>query len=140
MDGKCTACGNALADNEGVLQFDTWFCSTCFIGNAAKLHRELTPEQVVLLRLMGKTLAGFMPPELVEMIAVGFWRRVTGRKDDPPADELERFVGEIQRLAALSYFRREMNLLETWFAEFRQFVEAREEEIRESIKRLTTFE
>ena len=89
---------------------------------------------------MGKTLAGFMPPELVEMIALGFWKRATGRKDSPPADELERFVGEVQRLAALSYFRREMNLLETWFAEFRQFVEAREEEIRDTIRRLTVLQ
>ena len=136
----CAGCGNALRDNEGVKLWDTWFCSLCFIGNAAKIHRELTPEQVVLLRLMGKTLAGFMPPDLVEMIAVGFWRRITGRKDEPPVDELERFVGEIQRLAALSYFRREMNLLETWHSEFKNFVEARMDEIKETVKRLTDFD
>ena len=58
MDGKCTACGNALADNEGVLQFDTWFCSTCFIGNAAKLHRELTPT-LPLLPPIAEQLAAY---------------------------------------------------------------------------------
>ena len=134
---KCAGCGKAIGDGEGVRLWDSWFCSLCFISNASKLHREVTPEQIALLRTIGKELAGFMPQELVEMIATGFWRRATGRADAPPADELARFVGEIQRMAAFCYFRREMNLLETWRAEFVQFIEARTDDIRGAIRRMT---
>jgi hypothetical protein len=126
-----------LSEGEGVSQWDTWFCSLCFIGHAARLHRELSPEQLGLLKVIGKQAAGLMPPDLVELIAVGFYRRITGKKDEPPEDQLALFVGEIQRLAALSMFSREMNLLETWKGMFVTFTEERMEEIRVSIRRMT---
>jgi hypothetical protein len=137
---KCSGCGNTLGDNEGVELWNSRFCSTCFIANAAKIHRELTPDQVALLRVMGRELAGFLPPELLEMIFTGSWKRSTGRVDAPPADELARMIGEVQRLAAFSNFRKTLNLLKTWQTMFNEFVEGQEEEIRVAIKRLTDFE
>jgi hypothetical protein len=78
-----------------------------------------------------------MPPELVEMLAIGFWKRAAGRTDNPPADELARFVGEMQRLAAISSMRKLSNLLETWRGEFGSFVEQQYMEMRDMIRRLT---
>jgi hypothetical protein len=137
---KCSGCGNPLGDNEGVELWNSRFCSTCFIANAAKIHRELTPDQVAMLKVMGRDLAGFLPPELLEMVFTGFWQRSTGRTDAPPADEMARVIGEIQRLAAFSNFRKTLNLLKTWQTMFNEFVEGQEEEIRVTIKRLTDFE
>lgn len=137
---KCSGCGNPLGDNEGVELWNSRFCSVCFISNAAKIHKELTPEQVSLLRVMARDLAGFLPPELLEMILVGSWKRSTGRQDAPPADELGRVIGEIQRLAAFATFRKTLNLLKTWQGSFNEFVDGQEEEIRTAIKRLTDFE
>jgi len=137
---KCSGCGNSIGDGEGIELWGSRFCSTCFISNAAKTHREFTPEQVALLRVLGRELAGFLPPEVLEMVLVGFWHRATGRKDDPPAEELARMIGEIQRLAAFSNFRKTLNLLKTWQTMFNEFVESQEQEIRDAVKRLTEFE
>jgi hypothetical protein len=137
---ECSGCGNTLGDNEGVELWNSRFCSTCFIANSAKIHRELTPDQVAMLKIIGRDLAGFLPPELLEMILTGFWQRSTGRKDAPPAEELARVIGEVQRLAAFATFRKTLNLLKTWQSSFNEFVESQEEEIRVAIKRLTDFE
>lgn len=137
---RCSGCQKALAEGEGVSQWDTWFCSLCFIGHAAKLHAELTPEQKALLKIIGKEAAGLLPPDLLEIIAVGFYRRITGRRDEPPAEDLELFVGSVQRLAALSMFAREMNLTETWRGMFNSFAEERMEDIRQRIRRMTEVE
>jgi hypothetical protein len=137
---KCAACGSSIAAQDGISLWDMWYCSTCFIGNAAKLHRELRPEDLAALKNLGRELAGYLPPELIEMLAVGFYRRSTGRKDDPPADELARFVGEIQRLHVLSECRKMMKFLTTCKSEFEAVVEQQYAEMRETIKRMTDFE
>jgi hypothetical protein len=136
----CSGCANPLGDGEGVELWGSRFCQTCFIGNAAKFHRELRPEDIALLRTIGRELAGYLPPELLEMVLVGFHKRATGGKEPPPAEELARCVGEIQRLAAFSNFGKVLNLLKTWQSTFNEFVEGQEGEIRETIKRLTDFE
>lgn len=134
----CSACGAPLDDhNNGVELWGSRFCSTCFIGNSIKLHKELTEDDLILIRRIGKELSGFLPPELLEMLAVGFYRRVTGKNDVPPPGELSRFVGEIQRLAFFSYARKEMTLLKKWQDTFNEFVEDNEREIRENIKKMT---
>ena len=74
------------------------------------------------------------------MLATGFYRRVTGKTDNPPAVEVARFVGEIQRLAFFSYARKQMTLLKNWQDTFNEFVDDNEREIRENIKRLTDLE
>lgn len=137
---KCAACGNALSEQDGVSLWDTWYCTTCFVSNAGKLHQPFRPEDLAGLRNLGRELAGYLPPELVEMLAVGFWQRSTGRKDRPPEDELARFVGEVQRLHVLSECRKMMRLLGTLKEEFEQFVESQYAEMRETIRRLTDFE
>lgn len=135
---KCSGCGAPLdAHNEGVELWGSRFCSTCFIANSSKLHKELTEEDKVLLRTIGRELSGYLPPELLEMVALGFYRRVTGRADAPAPAELERFCGEIQRLSAFSTMRKILNLLKTWKEGFDEFVEQQETEIREVVKRLT---
>lgn len=120
--------------------WDTWFCTACFVSNAGKLHKELRPEDLAALRRLGKTLAGYLPSELLEMLAIGFWQRSTGRKDRPPEEELERFVGEVQRLHVFSEIRKSMRFLGTWKEEFDQFVEAQYTEMRDTIRRLTDLE
>lgn len=129
-----------MGDNEGVELWNSRFCATCFIANSAKIHRDLTPDQIALLKVMGRDLAGFLPPELLEMILTGFWQRSTGKRDAPPAEELARVIGEVQRLAAFATFRKTLNLLKTWQGTFNEFVDGQEEEIRTAIKRLTDFE
>ena len=136
----CSGCGNALEDREGVELWGSRFCSSCFIGNAAKIHRELRPEDLAQLRSLGKYLAGFLPPELVEMLAVGFYRRSTGRADSPPAEELSRFVGEVQRLVVFSTGFRIMGLLKSLKGEVDAFVESQGDELRDIIRRLTDLE
>ena len=140
-DKVCSGCGTPLdAKDEGIEVFNTWFCSTCFIGYSAKTHRELTAEDLVLLRTIGRELAGFLPPSVLEMVAIGFYRRSTGRTDGPPPEELARFVGEIQRLAFMSYARKHMNMLKRWKEVNDEFVEDQEGEVRETIKKLTESE
>lgn len=137
-DKGCSACGAPLDDhNDGIELWGSKFCSTCFIGNSAKLHKELTAEDIALLKTIGRELAGFLPPELLEMLAVGFYRRITGKTDVPPSSEVARFVGEIQRLAFFSFARKQMTLLKNWQDTFNEFVEDNEREIRENVKKLT---
>jgi len=134
---KCSGCQKPLEEREGIQVWKSILCSTCFIDNAGKFHRPLTPDQVALLKMMGRQLAGHLPPDFLEIILVGFWRRSTGRNDAPPAEEMALVVGEIQRLAAFSNLTKTMNLLKTWHNLFNEFVEEQEEEIRSTIKRLT---
>jgi hypothetical protein len=138
---KCSACGNPLdAHNEGIELWGSTFCSTCFITNAAKTHREFTAADVEILRRLGKELAGFLPGDLLEMILVGFHKRSTGGNTRPPEDELTRCVGEIQRLTAFATFRQILNLMKTWQSSVNELVENQEAEIRDKIKRLTDLE
>lgn len=74
------------------------------------------------------------------MILVGFHKRSTGINGRPPADELARCIGEVQRLTAFASFRHVLNLLKTWQMTFNEFVENQESEIRDKIKRLTDLE
>lgn len=127
------------AHNEGIELWGSTFCSACFIANAAKTHREFTAEDVALLRRMGKELAGFLPPDLLEMILVGFHKR-SKDLDRPPEDELSRCIGEIQRLTAFATFRQILSLMKTWQTSVNEIVENQEAEIREKIKRLTDLE
>lgn len=137
---KCSACGNPLdAHNEGIELWGSTFCSICFITNASKTNREFTPEDVIILRKMGKELAGFLPPDLLEMILVGFHKRSKGL-DRPAEEELSRCVGEIQRLTAFATFRQVLNLMKTWQSSVNDLVENQEAEIRDKIKRLTELE
>lgn len=135
---KCSACGNSLdAHNEGIELWGSHFCSNCFITHAAKTHRDFTPEDIAILRKMGKELAGFLPPDLLEMILIGFHKRSTGTTNRPPEDELSRCVGEIQRLTAFATFRQVLNLMKTWQSSVNDLVENQEAEIRDKIKKLT---
>lgn len=137
---KCAACGNPLdAHNEGIELWGSTFCSPCFITNAAKTHRDFTPEDLAILRKMGSELAGFLPPDLLEMILVGFHKRSKGM-DRPAEDEIARCVGEIQRLTAFATFRQVLNLMKTWQSSVNDLVENQEAEIRDKIKRLTELE
>ena len=135
---KCSACDVALdSRSDGVELWGTWFCSGCFISNSSKTHKELTPDDIVLLRRIGRELAGFLPQDLLEMILVGFYKR---SRDGLQPGELARCVGEIQRLSAFACFRQIMNLLKNWQGEFNSFVEGQEAEIRDKIRRLTDFD
>lgn len=141
MDKVCSGCGNTLdAKHGGVEAFGMWYCSTCFIGNAVKLDKKLTPDDIAVLRRMGKELAGLLPGELLEMILVGFYKRASGKEERPNEEELSRAVGEIQRLTAFCVFRNVLNLLKTWQGLFTEFIEGQETEIRDKIKRLTDLE
>lgn len=134
---KCAGCQKRLDEKEGIQVWKSNLCSTCFIDSAAKFHQPLTPDQVAMLKVMGRQLAGHLPPEFLEIIVVGFWRRTTGRKDAPPAEELALVIGEIQRLAAFSNLTKTISLLKNWQTTFNDFIEEQEEEIRSTIKRLT---
>lgn len=137
----CSACNVTLDPKDGGLEaFGSWFCSACFIGNAVKLDKKMTPEDLAVLRRMGKELAGLLPGELLEMILIGFYKRASGKEERPDEAELSRAVGEIQRLTAFSVFRNVLNLLKTWHGMFTEFVEGQEAEIRDKIKRLTDLE
>lgn len=137
----CSGCNVTLDPKDGGLEaFGRWYCSGCFIGNAVKLDKKLTPEDLAVLRRMGKDLAGLLPGELLEMILVGFHKRSAGKEGRPDEEELARVVGEIQRLTAFSVFRQVLNLLKTWHGMFTEFIDGQEAEIREKIKRLTDLE
>lgn len=137
---KCSACDASLdAHNEGIELWGCHYCANCFITHAAKTHRDFTPEDLIILRRMGKELAGFLPPDLLEMILIGFHKRSKGL-DRPSEDELSRCVGEIQRLTAFATFRQVLNLMKTWQSSVNDLVENQEAEIRDKIKRLTELE
>ncbi len=133
----CSACGSELESREGVELWGSWFCSKCFIGQATDFGRELKPEELARLRRLGRELAGFLPPDLIEMILVGFYKRASGSRKPPDRHELARAVGEIQRITATACFRQILNLLKTWEETFGKFVQEQEGDIRDKVRRLT---
>jgi hypothetical protein len=133
----CSACNNELDSAEGVELWGTWFCSKCFVGQATDYGRELKPEELARLRRLGRELAGFLPPDILEMILTGFYKRASGSKKSPDKTELARAVGELQRVTATACFRQILNLLKTWEDMFGKFVQEQEGEIREKVRRLT---
>lgn len=136
-DGRaCAGCHKQVEANEGLEAFGRRFCSTCFIAEASKFHRPLRPEDIELLKTIGREAAGYLPPDLLRIIAVGFWRNSTGRTDYPPEEALTLFVGEVQRLAAFANSTRVMSLLQTLQGSVTEFVETQITEIRDTIKRL----
>lgn len=136
----CSACGNHLDVAEGVELWGAWFCSKCFVGQATDFGRELKPEELVRLRRLGRELTGFLPPDLLEMILIGFYKRASGSKKTPDRAELARAVGELQRITATACFRQILNLLKTWDEMFGKFVSEQETDIREKVRRLTDLE
>ena len=134
---NCAACGAKDAERDGVQLWNSWYCTTCFISQAQGFHQELRPEDIELLKIIGRELAGLLPGDLVEMILVGYYRRSTGSQDAPPRQETLRVVGEMQRLTAFATFKRMLSLLKTWKDTFTDFVESQEEEIRHNVRRLT---
>ena len=133
----CSACGKEIDPKDGLRTWDTWFCSFCFIAESQKLHKELKPEDIELLKLIGRELAGLMPTELVEMILTGYARRVTGKIEPPAREETLRVVGEMQRLAFISFSRKMLSVLQTLSDLFKDFVESQEREIKDTIRKLT---
>jgi len=136
----CSACGSSLDKHEGVELWGSWFCSKCFVGQATDFGRALKPEEVARLRRLGRELSGFLPPDLLEMVLVGFYKRATKSKKKPDRLELARAVGELQRITATACFRQILNLLKTWQDVFGKFVEEQEADIREKVRRLTDLE
>ena len=123
--------------HEGVELWGSWFCSKCFVGQASDFGRELKPEEIARLRRLGRELTGFLPPDILEMILVGFYRRATRSKKAPDKQELARTVGELQRVTATACFRQILNLLKTWEDVFGKFVQEQETEIRDKVRQLT---
>ena len=115
----------------------SWFCSKCFVGQSADFGRELKPEELARLRRLGRELTGFLPPDILEMILVGFYRRSTRSKKMPDRQELSRTVGELQRVTATACFRQILNLLKSWDEMFGKFVDEQQADIREKVRRLT---
>ena len=140
VDRICSACSNRLDSAEGVELWGAWFCSKCFVGQSSDFGRELKPEEVARLRRLGRELSGFLPPDLLEMILTGFYKRASGSKKAPDKQELHRAVGELQRLTATACFRQILSLLKTWEEMFGKFVTEQENEIREKVRRLTELE
>jgi hypothetical protein len=137
----CSACADSLDERkDGIELWGALFCAKCFISHSAQTHKELKPEDIELIRRIGKEMAGLLPGDIVEMMLVGFYQRSTGTKGVPPEAELARCAGEIQRLTAFATFRRVLNLLRTWQDTFTEFVETTEQEVRDNIKRLTNLE
>ncbi len=136
----CSACGNSLDAHEGVELWGSWFCSKCFVGQATDFGRELKPEEVARLRRLGRELSGFLPPDILEMLLIGFYKRASGSKKPPDRQEVARAVGELQRITATACFRQILNLLKTWDETFGKFVEEQETDIREKVRRLTDLE
>ena len=136
----CSACSAELDSHEGVELWGSWFCSKCFVGQAADYGRELKPEELARLRRLGRDLSGFLPPDILEMILVGFYKRASGSKKAPDKLELSRAVGELQRVTGTACFRQILNLLKTWDEMFGKFVHEQEADIREKVRRLTDLE
>jgi hypothetical protein len=133
----CSACNADLDSHEGVELWGSWFCSKCFVGQASDFGRELKPEEIARLRRLGRELTGFLPPDILEMILVGFYRRATRSKKAPDKQELARTVGELQRVTATACFRQILNLLKTWEDVFGKFVQEQETDIRDKVRQLT---
>lgn len=138
MAQKCSACGKAVdSEKEGVKLWEAWFCSLCFLSQSQSFHRELRPEDLDLLRAIGREAAGLLPAGIFEMVLSGFHRRATGSQEPPPREAVLFTMAELQRLYALHSFQREMNLLRTWNDMFTEFIEGRQREIQETVRRLT---
>jgi len=138
MRTTCSACGLELDDaREGVELWGAWFCSKCFVGQATDFGRELKPEELARLRRLGRELSGFLPPDILEMVLVGFYKRASKSKQGPDRNELSRAVGELQRITATACFRQILNLLKTWEDMFGKFVQEQENDIRDKVRRLT---
>ncbi len=133
----CSACGSELDSAEGVELWGSWFCSKCFVGQATDFGRELKPEELARLRRLGRELSGFLPPDILEMILTGFYKRAAGSKKPPDKAELARAVGELQRVTATACFRQILNLLKTWEEMFGKFVQEQEADIRAKVRGLT---
>jgi len=133
----CSACNSDLDSHEGVELWGSWFCSRCFVGHASDFGRELKPEELARLRRLGRELTGFLPPDILEMVLVGFYKRASRSKKSPDRLELSRAVGELQRITATACFRQILNLLKTWDTTFGKFVQEQEADIREKVRRLT---
>lgn len=132
----CSACAKVLDPKEAVDLWGSSFCSACFIGQASVVGRDLKPEELQRLRRLGKELAGFLPPEILEMILTGFYKRTSKSKKAPDREELARTVAEIQRITASACFRQILNLLKTWEEMFGKFVQEQENDIRDKVRRL----
>ena len=138
MPLTCSACSRELDDaREGVELWGAGFCSKCFVGQATDFGRQLKPEELARLRRHGRELSGFLPPDILEMVLVGFYKRASKSKQAPDRDELARAVGELQRITATACFRQILNLLKTWEDMFGKFVQEQENDIREKVRRLT---
>lgn len=140
MEKKCSGCAAEMQESNGVELWGSWFCSRCFISQSGQLHKELRPEDIELLRRIGHELRGFLPPDFIEMVLVGFYQRASGSKTPPDRAELSRCIAEIQRMTAFATFRHVLNLLKTWQDMFNEFVDGQTEEIRDKTKKLTEFE
>jgi len=140
---KCAACGKAIEDgrNDGIEIWNSWFCAACFIGRAQAAHRELSPGDIEIMKMIARELAGLLPGPLLELIFLGFHQRTVPPGTPPPSrDELQRAVGETQRLVAFSSFKETLKLLKGWRDTVLEFVENEEREILDKVKRLTDFE
>lgn len=136
---KCAACGkDGISEKDAVKLWETWFCTSCFMTRSQDFNRELGPEDVEMLKIIGRELSGLLPPDLVEIVLAGYWRRTTGQTGGPPKEETMRVVGELQRLAAFAVFRRMLSLLKTWQDIFNEFIEQQEQEIRQNVEKLTS--
>src|SRR5258708_5576696 len=129
--------GVGVDAGEGAERWGTWSWSKWFVGGAGDFGRDLKPEELARLRRIGRELTGFLPPDILEMILTGFYKRATGTKKTPDRQELSRAVGELQRITATACFRQILNLLKTWEDMFGKFVQEQEGEIREKVRRLT---
>jgi hypothetical protein len=107
------------------------------MSRSQEFNKPLEPGDIELLKIIGRELSGLLPPEMVEMVLVSYWKRTSGQAV-PPKDETMRVVGELQRLAAFAVFRRMLSLLKTWQDTFNQFIEEQEREIQENVKKLTS--
>lgn len=135
---KCAGCEKEFAEKDGVKLWETWFCTACFMTRSQDFNRELGPGDIELLKIIGRELSGLLPPDMVEIILAGYWRRTTGQTTGPPKDETMRVVGELQRLAAFAVFRRMISLLTTWQQTFNEFIDGQVDEIRQNVEKLTS--
>lgn len=135
---NCTACGKPIeSEKDAVKLWESWFCSFCFMSRSQDFNKPLEAGDIELLKIIGRELSGLLPPEMVEMVLVGYWKRTSGQAA-PPKDETMRVVGELQRLAAFAVFRRMLSLLKTWQDTFNEFIEQQQQEIQENVKKLTS--
>ncbi len=139
---KCAACATEIGvENDGVEIWNSWYCAKCFIGQAQETNRPLKPGDIEALKVLARELAGLLPGTLLEIVLYGFHKRTTPASTPPPSrEEVQRVVGEIQRLVAFSSFKQALNLLKGWNDAVKEFVEGQERDILDKVKKLTDFE